>query len=115
MHGYLPDTVMSDFLVPIIKDKSVKINSKDNYMPITIASTMSKLLKILLLERLSNLLLITSHQFGLKKIITQIHVYMSLKRLLIFILHNKVVFIFAFSRPQKRLTGLSTLYYMIEL
>ena len=58
---------MSVVLVPIIKDKSGKINSKDNYRPIAIASTMSKLLEILLLERLSNFLLTTSHQFGFKK------------------------------------------------
>merc|ERR1712055_1078551 len=67
VHGYLPDTLMSVVLVPIIKDKSGKINSKDNYRPIAIASTMSKLLEILLLERLSNFLLTTSHQFGFKK------------------------------------------------
>ena len=57
---------MSIVLVPIIKDKSVKINSKDNYRPIAIASTMSKLLEIILLERLSNFLLTSSNQFGFK-------------------------------------------------
>ena len=57
---------MSVVLVPIIKDKSGKINSKDNYRPIAIASTVSKLLEILLLERLSNYLLTSSHQFGFK-------------------------------------------------
>ena len=50
VHGYLPDTLMSVILVPIIKDKSGKINSKDNYRPIAIASTMSKLLEKLLLD-----------------------------------------------------------------
>ena len=49
VHGYLPDTLMSVILVPLIKDKSGKINSKDNYRPIAIASTMSKLLEKLLL------------------------------------------------------------------
>ena len=57
---------MSVILVPIIKDKSGMINNKDNYRPIVIASTMSKLLEILLLERLSKYLLTTSHQFGFK-------------------------------------------------
>ena len=57
---------MSVVLVPIIKDKSGKINSKDNYRPIAIASTLSKLLEILLLERLSNFMLTSSHQFGFK-------------------------------------------------
>ena len=66
IHGILPESLMSVVLVPIIKDKSGKINSKDNYRPIAIASTMSKLLEILLLERLSNFMLTSSHQFGFK-------------------------------------------------
>ena len=66
VHGFLPDSLMSVVLVPIIKDKSGKINSKDNYRPIAIASTMSKLLEIILLERLSNFLLTSSNQFGFK-------------------------------------------------
>ena len=65
-HGSLPDSLMSVVLVPIIKDKSGKINSKDNYRPIAIASVMSKLLEKLLLERLKNFLVTSSHQFGFK-------------------------------------------------
>ena len=66
IHGFLPESLMSVILVSLIKDKSEKINSKDNYRPIAIASTMSKLLEILLLERLTNQLSTTSHQFGFK-------------------------------------------------
>ena len=66
VHGFLPESLMSVVLVPIIKYKSGKINSKDNYRPIAIASTMSKLLEIILLERLSNFLLTSSNQFGFK-------------------------------------------------
>ena len=51
VHGFLPESLMSVVLVPIIKDKSGKINSKDNYRPIAIASIMSKLLEILLFEK----------------------------------------------------------------
>ena len=50
IHGFLPESLMSVILVPIIKDKAGKINSKDNYRPIAIASIMSKVLEILLLE-----------------------------------------------------------------
>ena len=66
VHGFLPESLMSVILVPIIKDKSGKINSKDNYRPIAIASIMSKLLEKLLLERLNNYFVISSHQFGFK-------------------------------------------------
>ena len=66
VHGQLPESLMSVVLVPIIKDKSGKINSKDNYRPIAIASIMSKLIEKLLLERLSIFLLTSPHQFGFK-------------------------------------------------
>ena len=45
VHGHLPESPMSVILVPIIKDKSGKINNKDNYRPIAIASIMSKILE----------------------------------------------------------------------
>ena len=66
IHGFFPESLMSVILVPIKKDKSGKISSIDNYRPIAIASIMSKLLEILLLERLSNYFLTSSHQFGFK-------------------------------------------------
>ena len=66
VYGSLSESLMSVVLVPIIKDKAGKINNKDNYRPIAIASTFSKLLEILLLERLSNFMLTSSHQFGSK-------------------------------------------------
>ena len=67
VHGFLPEAMLSVVLVPIIKDKSGKINSKDNYRPIALASIMSKIIEIVLLERLSNLLYTTSNQFGFKR------------------------------------------------
>ena len=33
-HGFLPETMLSVMLVPVIKDKAGKISSKDNYRPI---------------------------------------------------------------------------------
>ena len=65
-HGFLPESLMSVVLVPIIKDKSGRINSKDNYRPIAITSTSSKLLEKIIFDRLSNYLLTTSNQFGFK-------------------------------------------------
>ena len=38
VHGFLPSSLLSVVLVPIIKDKCGKINSKDNYRPIALAS-----------------------------------------------------------------------------
>ena len=45
VHGFLPSSllsVVSVVLVPIIKDKCSKINSKDNYRPIALASIVKK-------------------------------------------------------------------------
>ena len=33
VHGVLPESLMSVVLIPIIKDKKVKISSIDNYRP----------------------------------------------------------------------------------
>ena len=44
VHGFLPDEMMAVALVPIIKSKSGRIMSKDNYRPIGLASIVSKVL-----------------------------------------------------------------------
>jgi len=67
IHGVLPESMISVVLVPIIKDKTGKITSKDNYRPIALASTISKIIEIILLNRMSDLLLTCHNQFGFKK------------------------------------------------
>ena len=44
-HGFLPETMLSVVLVPVIKDKAGKISSKDIYRPIALASVIANLLK----------------------------------------------------------------------
>ena len=63
-HGFLPAAMLSVVLVPIIKDKCGKISSKDNYRPIDLASIVSKVIEIVLLDRISNLLPTKCNQFG---------------------------------------------------
>ena len=58
---------MSVVLISIIKDKTGKINSKDNYRPIALASVISKVLEIILLDRLSNYVITHANQFGFKR------------------------------------------------
>ena len=67
VHGFLPDAMLSVVLVPIIKDKCGKINSKDNYRPVALASVTSKILEMILLDRMSDELDTLSNQFGFKK------------------------------------------------
>ncbi len=66
MHGILPDSMLSVLLVPVIKDKTGKISSIDNYRPIALASTISKVLERIILDRLSEYVGTTDNQFGFK-------------------------------------------------
>ena len=65
-HGFLPDSLLSVTLVPVIKDKAGKVGSLDNYRPIALASVISKVLERVLLDRLSPYLGTTDNQFGFK-------------------------------------------------
>ena len=67
VHGFLPSSLLSVVLVPIIKHKCSKINSKDNYIPIALASIVSTIVENILLDRMSVTRSTTSNQFGFKK------------------------------------------------
>ena len=68
IHGFLPDSMLSVVLVPVIKDKCRKINDSDNYRPIALASVglISKVVEKILLTRMSDLLITTCNQFRFK-------------------------------------------------
>ena len=57
IHGFLPDAMLSVVLVPVIKDTCRKIKDSDNYMPIALASVISKIVEKILLNRMSDVLL----------------------------------------------------------
>ena len=80
---FLPESMMSVVLIPIIKDKKAKISSIDNYRPVAIASVVSKVVERILLDRLSEYYLDTiGNQFGLKpKLGTDMCIY-SLKEII---------------------------------
>ena len=66
-HGFLPDSMLSVVLVPVINDKAGKISSKDNYRPIALASVFSKLIEIIILDRIEMYMDTNPNQFGFKK------------------------------------------------
>jgi len=66
MHGVLPDSMLTVLFVPLIKNKTVKISSIDNYRPIALASILSKVLERILLDWLQDHILTTDRQFGFK-------------------------------------------------
>ena len=63
VHGFLPDSMLAVVLVPIIKDKTGRI---DNYRPIALASVVSKVVERILLDRISHFLETWPNQFGFK-------------------------------------------------
>ena len=82
IHGFLPDSMLSVVLVPVIKNKSRRINDSDNYRPIALASIVSKVVEKVILNRISEYLLTTCNQFGFKnKLGTDMCIY-ALKEIL---------------------------------
>ena len=67
IHGALPASLIDIVLVPVIKNKSGSITSKDNYRPIALAGAMSKVIEIIILNRIEDLLVTSPNQFGFKR------------------------------------------------
>lgn len=67
VNGLLPESLMSILLVPVIMNKQGKVSDIDNYKPIDLANSISKVLKRILSIRLKPHLLTTSNQFGFKQ------------------------------------------------
>ena len=69
VHGFLPDSMLmlAVVLVPIIKDKTGRIDRIDNYRPIALASVVSKVVERILLDRISHFLETCPNQFGFKR------------------------------------------------
>ena len=64
--SYLPDELMCVTMQPIVKNKRKSHSDKGNYRPIAIATASSKLLELLLLNRMSPYLETADNQFGFK-------------------------------------------------
>ena len=67
VHGYLPKSLLTVVLVPIVKNKAGNVNSIDNYRPIALSNIFSKILEIIILGRIEDFLTTNDNQFGFKK------------------------------------------------
>ncbi|XDV38077.1 hypothetical protein PO909_007559 [Leuciscus waleckii] len=65
-HGILPSSMLSVVLAPVVKDKTGKISSIDNYRLIALACVISKVFEIVLLDRFQKYVVTTDEQFGFK-------------------------------------------------
>ena len=66
LHGFLHVGLLATVIVPIIKDARENISSKDNYHPVVLTNTLSKITEKLIVARYSSLLQTTENQFGFK-------------------------------------------------
>ena len=65
VHGHLPQSMNESVIVPIIKDKNKRINDKNNYRPICLSNVCSKIIEVVIFNRISTFLESSSNQFGL--------------------------------------------------
>ena len=66
VHGHLPQSMNEYVIVPIIKDKNKRVNDKNNYRPICLSNLCSKIIEVVIFNRISTFLEISSNQFGFK-------------------------------------------------
>ena len=67
VYGFLPGSMLAVVLVPIIKDKTGRVDRIDNYRPIALASVVSKVVERILLDRISHFLETCPNQFVFKR------------------------------------------------
>ena len=62
VHGFLPESMLTVVLVPIIKNKAGNINSINNYRPIALASILSKVIENIIFDMIELLLIKNPNQ-----------------------------------------------------
>jgi len=65
-HGFVPDDFGKGVAIPDPKNRLGNVNNDDNYRPITISPTVSKLFEYCVLEKFQGLLLSSDLQFNFK-------------------------------------------------
>ena len=65
-HSYLPVSMLDSVVVPLVKNKNGDLSDKNNYRPIALSSTISKVFEDIILHRLEEYLWTTDNQFGFK-------------------------------------------------
>ena len=65
-HGTVPDDLVYSLLKPLIKDKNSDLSDKSNYRAVALSTTLSKVLELVLIERLQPFLTTNDAQFGFK-------------------------------------------------
>ena len=74
-HSYLPVSMLDSVVVPLVKNKNGDLSGKNNYRPIALSSTISKVFENVILHRLEEYLWTTDNQFGFKFYLALIWIY----------------------------------------
>ena len=67
IHGFMPEKLIESVLVPIIKNKCKSLSSRDNYRPIALSNTLTKIIERLILLKIDVYLWTLPNQFGFQK------------------------------------------------
>ena len=65
-HSYLPVSMLDSVVLPLVQNKNGDLPDKNNYRPIALSSTISKVFENVILHRLEEYLWTTDNQFGFK-------------------------------------------------
>ena len=66
-HGVVPDNCLASVIIPLVKDKNKNLQDVNNYRPIAVASTISKLFECFILHQINPFLQTAHNQFGFKE------------------------------------------------
>ena len=78
-HTSLPDDLIHSTLVPLVKDKSGMLDDVSNYRAIALSTSLSKVLELILVERIGKFLHTNDAQFGFKSNLSTTHATFALK------------------------------------
>ena len=67
VHGYMPENLIRSALVPIVKNKCKSLTAKDNYRPVALANTFTKIIEHVIIGRIDVYLWTSGNQFGFQK------------------------------------------------
>ena len=66
IHGYMPQGLMDTKIIPLVKNKCGKLSDKNNYRPVAISNSLSKVFELILLDRCEEYLWTSGNQSGFK-------------------------------------------------
>ena len=101
IHGYVPHSLMKTKIIPLVKNKCGALSDLNNYRPVAIATTISKVFETILLNRCENYLYPSDNQFGFKAgHSTDMCIHTLRNSIEYFKIRNTTVFITFFGRKQ---------------